>query len=363
MKILGIFFRLLCALLVLLAIVTYIDGSLQISVNQFLAAFTPEHIQAIADAHHWLPIAAGALLVLALIRCMPLVWNLTYALATLLFFVEVTLMLAGPELALPSPARGLGWQAVVGDATATYPVAALMIPVLCIIGCFCSTAPVRIAWTSLLSWVLCYGVAELLYLAMLRWQAMEEPFLPEALEMLQQFPWVLAALPGVFFVQYVLFMALFETFIPRGRKQEKADKPADEETKADDAAADKPAEGAKKARLPVVPAATAEAAPVLKHPIVIKKNPVSSAPAAARQVKKEEKKEEQTATDEKPAAPEAKPDEKPAGDKTEAEEKPAETKAEESADKPAEAKAEGSAEGEKKQEEAPAAPPAPDAAS
>ncbi len=306
MKILGTFFRFLCALIVLLAVAVYLDGPLQASLVNYFAAFTPEHIQTLAHAESWLAIAAGALLLLTLCCGLKLGWNIVYSLATLAFFAEVAIMTLGPELALPSPIRGLGWESLLRELALNYPVPALMIPSLCILGCLCTSAPVRIAWTSLLSCALCYGCAELLFYGVKLWQGMPEPILPSALELTEAFPWILAALPAVFFIQYSLFMAMFEAFIPRKKKKNKDAEKKDDAGKAADS------------KEPTAAAAVATAATtpavVVKRPVIQKKSPVSSA--------SEEKKKEEPKPEAKPEAPaEEKKEDAPAEEKPAAEEK------------------------------------------
>ncbi len=284
MKILATIFRLLCALLVLLAVATYLDGSLQVSITEYLGAFTPEHIQSMLCTQFWIACAAGGLLLLALIRALKLTWNLAYSLATIVFFLEAAFMILGPELAMPSAARGLGWEQMLRDLYLAYPVPALMIPALCILGCFCSSAPVRIALTSLICCALCYGCAELFQYLTQQWQAMPEPFMPQALELVQTMPWIVAAVPAAFFLQYCLFMALFETFIPRKKKFAKPEE-VKEETAVPGAdaskAADKKPENTPKVQKPV---AAGQGTPVVvvKRPVVHKKSPISSAPAETR---------------------------------------------------------------------------------
>ncbi len=301
MKILGTFFRLLCALIVLLALAIYLNGPLQVSLADYLAAFTPEHIQSLADADSWLAIAAGALLLLTLCCGLKLGWNIVYSLATLVFFTEAALMALGPDVALPSAIRGLGWEPALRELALNYPVAALMIPALCILGCLCASAPVRIAWTSLLSCALCYGCAELLYLGLLHWQTMPEPFLPSALATVQAFPWVIVALPAVFFVQYSLFMAMFETFVPRKKKAREAEAV---EEKSEEKATPTPAPEEAKPTKPTATVPVAARPVVVKRPVIHKKSPVSPAP--------ETKNEEENGNKEPESAPEtAKAEEAP----------------------------------------------------
>ncbi len=294
MKILGTFFRLLCALVVLLALAVLLDGSLQVSLSNYISAFTPEHVLPLfSEMMSWPVIAAGALLLLTLCCGIRLGWNLVYSVATLCFFAEVALMLLGPELALPTCMRGLSWEQPVRELALNYPVPTLMIPALCVLGCLCSSAPVRIAWTSLLCLALCYGCAELFYLGVLQWQAMPEPFMPHALHTIQCFPWMMAALPAAFFVQFCLFMALFESISPRKKKVDEPKKDekggagkADEAKKDEDKKADDKKEEEKKEDkpAPTISKPKVTPAPVLvKRPVIHKKSPVSPAAGEAPQ--------------------------------------------------------------------------------
>ncbi len=281
MKILGSLFRLLCAFVVLLALAVYLGGPLQVSLVDYLGAFTPENIQSLADSASWPAIAAGALVLLALCCGMKLGWNLVYSLATLVFFAEVALLTLGPDIALPSAIRGLGWEPMLRELALNYPVPTLMIPCLCVLGCLCSTAPVRIAGTSLISCLLFYGLAELCVWSVQGWAA---PLLPEtALELLHTFPWVMAALPAIFFVQYCLFMALFETFslrrskhkaeegkkpeimkdevTPESQPEKKKEEPKTEEAKPEVPAEDKKEEPRAEEAKPEVPAEDNKEAP------------------------------------------------------------------------------------------------------
>ncbi len=355
MKILGSLLRLLCALVVLLAVAVYLDGSLQVSLVDYLAAFTPEHIQSLADLEGWPVITAGALLLLTLCCGITLGWNIVYSLATIAFFAEAALLTLGPELALPTATRGLGWEPLLRELSLNYPVPTLMVPALCILGCLCSNAPVRIAWTSLLGCALSYGCAELLHYGLGAWQAMPEPFLPHALELVKSFPWMLAALPALFFLQYCLIMAVFEVLLPRKKKKDR------EEKKEQAAEAEKPAESTE--------AAPTAALPSIPTPVVVKR-PVVKEKAAATPAPAEEKPEAPQPEEETPQTPaeteapkSESAEEAPAEAEAKAEEAPAEPAAEEKA-------AEEPGEAEPAAEEAPAAsipsvplPPAPNAGS
>ncbi len=371
MKLIGTIFRFLCALLVLLAVFVYIDGSLQVSLLEYIKSFTPEKLMAYANLESAFAIAVGALLLLTFCSGLKLGWNIVYSLATLVFFTEAAVLALGPEMVMPTAIKGLGWEALVGGVACTYPVAALMVTVLCVLGCFCSTAPVRIALRALICCALCYGLAELLSLGVQHWAAMQEPVLPQVLAFAQAYPWVLAALPAIFLVQYCLFMAMFEAFIPRKKKAvkdaedtekkdaatpaattpaaPKAEKPAARDAKAAGADDKKPASAA---TVSVTPTKV-----VVKRPVIHKKSPISpteeekkaaKAEAPAEEKKEEAPKAEAPAEEKKEDAPKA---EAPAEEKKEEAPKaeaPAEEKKEEApkAEAPAEEKKEEPAEDE-----------------
>ncbi len=326
MKILGTLFRFLCALIVLLAVTVYLNGRPEVSLLDYAKAFSSEQLLPMMSLESPLAIAAGGLLLLTLCCGLKLGWNIVYSIATLVFFAEAALLALGPEMALPTAIRGLGWEPMLRDLALNYPVPALLVPALCILGSLCSSAPVRIAATSLISCALCYGCAELLSLGVTHWQAMPEPFLPNALSLIQTFPWLLAALPAVFFVQYCIFMAIFETFVKSKKKQ----KPAEDDRKDAEKAEEKKEPAPKAAAATVAVAAT----PVVKRPIIHKKSPISPTPAEKKpEAPAEEKKPEPPAEEKKPEAPaEEKKPEAPAEEKkpeAPAEEKKPEAPAEE----------------------------------
>ncbi len=301
MKILGTLFRLVCALLVLLAITLYLGGSLQASLTEYVASFSAENLRELAHLDSVFTMVAGGLLLLALCGSIKLGWNIVYSLATIAIFAEFALLTPHLQHILPTALRGLGWEEILTGIIPNYPVAAVMVPVLCILGVFCSNAPIRIALTSLISWVLCVALAELLHMGVQYWAAMPEPFMPQALGYVQAYPWVLAALPAAFFLQYCLYMAMFEAFIPRKKKARA------EETKDSDCEKPSPvAEGDKTpAAIPAAAATVAVAAKatVVKRPVIHKKSPIS--PTADEKKKEEAPKAEAPAEEKMEEAPKA----------------------------------------------------------
>ncbi len=348
MKILGIFFQLICLLALLLAGAVYATGNLQCSFNEYMGGFTPEKLKLLVTGHLWVGIAAGALVLLAFLRGMGVVWNLLFSLACLAFIAEISLMLLGTACALPNPLRGMGWDSTLSGLTATYPVAAMLIPAVCVLGSFCSTAPLRISLTALICYALCYGCAELFHYIMLQWVAMPEPPMDSLLAALVTMPWLLAAIPAAFFLQYCLLMALFEAF-DGGTKKDSAGAETEAAQPEAKPATPAPAKPTPTRPIPALgkPAPIAKPAPVVK-PVAPVAPAAAPKPAAA-----------QPAIPSVPApAPkpeEPKPEAKPAATPEEApkagEAKPEAPKAE---DKPAEPEAAPKAEEAKPEEPAPA---------
>ncbi len=343
MKILGTIFRLFCALVVLLAIVTYLSCPPHVTLADYLAAFAPANLQQFMNLESSFAIAAGALLLLTLCSGIKLGWNIVYSMATLVFFAGLAIMLLGPEEALPAAIRGHGWEPLLREVSLNYPVPTLLVPMLCIFGCLCCSAPVRIALRSLLACLLCFGCAELLHYGLQQWKAMPEPFMPDVLEMVRDFRWILFALPAVFFVQYCLFMSIFETFIPAKKKDktEKEEK-ANEKESTKETGTDTPSDKAVDKQPAATPAPVVTKV-VVKRPVVHKKNPVSPDPAEEKkpeELKPEETKEEAPAEAPKAETPteEEKPGAPAEEKKPEAEAKPESAEAEVSdpADKSAE---------------------------
>ena len=320
MKALGILVRLLCSLVVLLAVALYLEmGTCAIAPEQFAAGITPEHLAAFFTSLNWVSITAGALVLLALLRILDMAWNIAFCLS----FVPVLFCglwtVWGPAVALPVPLQGNACMTAFCTLPQDYPVPALIVMGIFAMGWLASTAPFRIAITSLVSFGLWYGVTFLAHhVIVCRWADTPTPAQPEVLAMVLANPWLIAAIPGAFFLVYAVLVAFFETFLSRSSKKKPApaaqEKPA-EEKKETPAPADNPAEQK--------PVAAPAPKPLLKKPVLKTlapaTNPAEEKPDAPTPAEKP--------AEEKPAAPA--PAEKNAEEKPEAlaektaEEKPA----------------------------------------
>lgn len=345
MKALGILVRLVCSLLVLVAVALYQQaGVCNISPEQFAATVTPESVTALFTSLNWVSITAAALVLLALLRILDMAWNVAFCLSFVPVLFCGLYAAFGESAALPTALHGNAEMLAFCTLPQSYPVPALIMAGIFALGWLASTAAFRIAVTSLVSFGLWYGITYLLHtVIVMHWADTPEPAQPEILAMVLANPWMMAALPGAFFLVYAVLVSFFETFLskkkPAAKKAEEKKEDAKEETKKEESAAKPEANPAavkpSTSPLPGVPKATL-------------KKPAAAKPAAKAEEKPAEpKKEEAPKAEEKPAEPKKdeapKAEEKPAEPKKEeapkAEEKPAEPKKEEAPkveEKPAE---------------------------
>lgn len=325
LKALGIFVRLLSSLLVLLVVALYLQTGIDnISPEQFAASVTPESITVLFTSFNWVSITAGVLVLLALLRLLDMAWNVAFCLSFIPVLFCGLYAYFGETAALPAPLQGNAYMTEFCTLPQTYPVAAIIVIGVFALGWMAATAAFRIAVSTLVSFGLWYGMSALLYFVITtRWADTPEPAQPEILTMVLANPWMIAALPGAFFLVYAVLVSFFETFLTKKKPAAKKDEKKDE--KKDDKKDDKaPDDTAKKEGTATTAASLKPVTPA--QPKVTVKKP-SPAPA-------EPKKDEAPKVEEKPAEP--KKDEAP-----KAEEKPAEPKKDEAPkaeEKPAELK-------------------------
>lgn len=337
LKALGIFVRLVCSLIVLLAVALYLQMPTAVAPESFADAVSADAVVGLFSSLNWVSITAGVLLLCALLRLLDMAWNVAFCLSSVLVLFCGLWAVWGPVVALPLPVQDNALMTQLCTLPQTYPVPALIVAGVFAMGWLTSTAPFRIAFTTVVSFGLWYGLTTLMHWGIVtRWADTPTPAQPELLAMVLANPWMIAALPGAFFLVYAVLVAFFETFLTSSKKKA----PKTEEQPAEDK---KPETDEKKpaAAIPATPAKSAKPAaapaPKLAKPVLKPATPAVPKP----EVKPEPKPEPQ---------PEAKPEEKP-GTKPEPASAPKpEPKAEE---KPAEKAAEPKPE---KTEETPAAP-------
>lgn len=351
MKVLASLLRVVFSILVLLALACYMQAAPTVSLNEFYNSLDSAQILNMLCGFNAVTVSLGIILLLGILsftRVLEAAWNVAFCASILVLLALGLYSICGPAIALPQVLCHNTTVNQICQTAAGYEVPIAIITLIFIAGWFCASACGRVAITAVVSYGLWYGLTALLTYAVHLWGSSENPAMPEALSMMQSTPWVIAAVPGAFFLIYALFMAFFETFI--SNKSPKAEKtPAKEERKEDKAKADNPEPTENKEEAKNVKKAEPEKKPLIKpvEPVtkpqpVLKVTPVSAAPlkklkpaTPADEVKKEEKPE--TKEDPKPVAkeePEAEVKEEP---KPESKEEPKPVAKEEPKPEPKEA--------------------------
>lgn len=208
--------RCLCLLLLLGAVVLYLDGPLT-RLPEVLPDEAQSRLPELVMQREVLGIA-GCILLLALLRALGCVWNGIFCIATYALLVELGLYHIGLS-SLPSSLwpEAAAWG--LADFSGSYPILHKGIPLLWLISGLCSTSPIRIALTGLFCYLL-WLLASAGFIGLEQmWHASENPPFPELLAQLREIPWWTAALPGAFLLFYSFFMALFEAMIPKPSKR------------------------------------------------------------------------------------------------------------------------------------------------
>ncbi len=308
MKALAILSRVVFSAVILLALALYLQASPTITLAQFCDSVTPGALCGLLCGVNTVTVLLALIVLLGIFSCTRILeaaWNVLFGASIILLLACGLYAAFGPSIALP---HAIYHNATVNEfcqAMPDYPVLIAIITLIFIVGWLCASACVRVAITTVVSYGLWYAITEFFTYIVQLWADSTDPALPEALNMVQSTPWVIAAVPAAFFLIYALLMAFFETFISHAptskAKETKEEIPAEKpQTEEKPASADKPV-------LKVKPAAKqAETKPAVKTKP--EEKPASEAKA-----------EEATKPEEKPAgeakAEEApKPEEKPAGE-------------------------------------------------
>ena len=372
MKALAILFRLVFSIIVLIAVACYLQVSPTTTLSEFCNSISSSALLDQLCGINYLTVSLALVILLTIFsitRILDAIWNTLFCASILVLIASGLYTLAGPGIALPSALVHNEAVNQFCQSFTAYEIPLAITLLIFIAGWVCASACGRVAITAVISYALWYGVTEFFTYASQLWANNASPALPEALYIVQGTPWILAAVPGAFFLIYALLMACFETYIGNGKKKAAKKKaepaPADNKEVKDTESApkaekeQKPAEPVSKTK-PVLKLATATASPTnkLKPATPVAEKPATVAEAKkekpAEGPKKEEKPAEEPTKEEKPAE-EPKKVEKPA-EEPKKEEKPAEepTKEEKPAEEPT--KEEKPAEEKKPEEKAPEAP-------
>lgn len=362
MKALAILFRLVFSILVLIAVACYLQVSPTTTLSEFCNSINSSALLDQLCGINYLTVSLALVILLTIFsitRILDAIWNTLFCASILVLIASGLYTLAGPGIALPSALVHNEAVNQFCQSFTAYEIPLAITLLIFIAGWVCASACGRVAITAVISYALWYGVTEFFTYASQLWANSASPALPEALYIVQGTPWILAAVPGAFFLIYALLMACFETYIGNGKKKaaKKKAEPAptdskevkDTESTPKAEKEQKPAEPVSKTK-PVLKLATAATAPANKLKPVTQ---ASEKPAPTVESKKEKpteapKAEEKPVEEKKETAAAEKKEEKP---EEKAPEAPAE--AEKPVEEPAKAEitaAEGSKTAEKSAE-------------
>lgn len=369
MKALAILFRLVFSILVLIAIACYLQVSPTATLSNFCSSIDTGKLIEQLCGLNYLTISLGAVVLLSIFsitRLLDAIWNMLFCASILVLLAGGLYTLCGPGIALPNAIYQNEAVNQVCQSILNYEVPLAITMLIFVAGWICASACGRVAITAVISYGLWYAITEFFTYTTHLWADNAAPALPEALYMIQSSPWILAAVPGAFFLIYALFMAFFETYISNTRKKspetgtvKAEEKPA--ETKPAETPASQPAPESKKEEKPVLkpvePATKTQ--PLLKTtsgtPVPPKKLKLATPAAAEKPADKKEEKPapkaetkpaeaektvEQPKEEVKPAPEPEKKDESKPGEKTEEAEKTVEKPSDTEKTATSEAKAE-----------------------
>lgn len=317
MKALAILFRLVFSIIVLMAVTCYLQVSPTTTLSEFCNSINSSALLDQLCGINYLTVSLALVILLTIFsitRILDAIWNTLFCASILVLIASGLYTLAGPGIALPSALVHNEAVNQFCQSFTAYEIPLAITLFIFIAGWVCASACGRVAITAVISYALWYGVTEFFTYASQLWANNASPALPEALYIVQGTPWILAAVPGAFFLIYALLMACFETYIGNGKKKTAKKKaepaPADNKEVKDTESTQKaekeqkPAEPISKTK-PVLKLATATASPANK---LKPATPVVEKPATVVEAKKEKPAEEPT-KEEKPAE-EKKPEEK-----------------------------------------------------
>lgn len=351
MKVMAILFRVVFSIIVLLALAYYLQVSPTISLNDFYAGFDPNVLVGTLQGINAVTISLVVILLLGILsftRILEAVWNVLFCASILVLLACGTYGMFGPGVALPHAIYNSEAIRQFCETALTYQVPIALTLLIFVAGWICASACVRVAITSVISYALWYGISEFFSYIVHLWSGNADPAAPEALNMVLGTPWVIAAVPGAFFLIYALLMSFFETFItnkpaakaPEAKDEKKEEKKAETKPEAPAPKAEekpviepkqktKPLAATAEPKQKTLRLATGDTAPKkLKTAATAEAPKAEEKPAGTPETKEkpaETPKAEAPGTEEKPAeAPKAeeKPAELPKPEETKAEKEP-----------------------------------------
>ena len=319
MKVLASLSRVVFSIIVLLALACYLQSAPTIGLANFCDSITPEQLLTVLSGFNTVSVLFVIILLLGMLpftHVLEAVWNVVFCASIIALLAMGLYEFGGPLIALPKALYGNDAVNQFCQAVSTYEVPVAITLFIFITGWLCASACGRVAITAVVSYGLWYGITSFFSYAVQLWANSDSPSMPEALHMVQSTPWIIAAVPGAFFLIYALFMAFFETFIStksakRADKQdEKEEKPTASEKKTTENK--KPVEEEKKE--------TPEQAAAEKKPAQNPAEPVSKSQPLLKVAPGSPAKKLKLATPSAPVKPETKSDSEPKQTKAEKEE-------------------------------------------
>lgn len=264
MKTLASLFRVLFSIILLLALACYLQTPSQISLGQFCLTIDPAYLLPLLSSFNTITVSLVIILLLGIFsftRVLEAAWNVLFCASIIALLALGLYEFAGPAIALPQAIQHNAAVHQLCQAAASYEVPIALTMLIFIAGWLCSSACVSVALTAVISYGLWYAITVFFTYLVHQWADSATPGMPEALHMIQSSPWIIAAVPGAFFLIYALLMAFFETFITAETKPAATRQNASgaEEKKAEEKKAETPTTSA---AAPAEPAAKSK--PILK---------------------------------------------------------------------------------------------------
>ncbi len=230
MKVMAILFRVLFSIIILLGLACYLQVSPTISLSDFYTSFNPAPLVETLKGINAITISLVLVLLLGIFsftRILEATWNVLFSASIIVLLACGSYGLCGPGIALPHALYNNEAIRQFCEASLTYQIPLVLAGLIFVAGWLCASACGRVAITTIISYGLWYGISEFFSYIVHIWSSNPEPAAPEALNMILGTPWVIAAVPGAFFLIYALLMSLFETFITNKPAKQKAEaKPA-----------------------------------------------------------------------------------------------------------------------------------------
>lgn len=221
MNILASLVRVIFSIIVLLAIACYLQATPSVSLSDFCLFIEPAQLVQLLSGFNAVTVTLVIILLLGILsftRVLEAAWNILFCGAILILLAAALYFIGGPELALPNALYHNDAVLQFCQLLGTYHVPFAIAGLIFAAGWLCASACGRVAITTVISFGLWYGLTEFFTYIVHQWAKSADPSMPEALYMVQGSPWIIAAVPGAFFLIYALLMAFFETFITKAPK-------------------------------------------------------------------------------------------------------------------------------------------------